>query len=735
MRFFALLFTVMGLVASTALSADFKWSNLGIPEKYAGNLAISPNGRVAFYTKNENNKWAIWTAMLNGGKPRTSWAQIVQDGQPALGGETLSGLNQKLDCFDNECLYTAFDQSGRISLWSATQFDTQGRPTISRLMSSGRNTNLGLINKLETFAVDQTSGRVYLMADVGNQRVGLYELLRNGSLVFLTSPAQTQNSSWWPAYMLVRDNVFLFLGVREIANARGVKEKIVGLFGTNLTISNLPAKAIVLQNNVRDRGDVIIGCCQFTAGPEGFLIQYHLVLDRTQRIKLMYANKTLDGKLQEVAEGALYASENRSLNGVRPLAPSNWAEMPYVSSQVVNNDWATRKDSLFFWNPSTKTSRLVAVGGDNIFANEPFSGFGCCGGTTQDGRMVTTIFHNSDSSVAKLVSAIQPLVSSLSPLSAMPNDKITVVGSNLFLEGTTTEVRVNQFYAIVTKTGVGLTFILPASVPSGKHKVFIELKDSGGILTITAGELDVNNNYPLPVFTASGVVNAADFQNKPIAPGTIASIFGVNLTAHNPEKAISVPLPTVLAKTKVLINGKPAPLLLVSASQINFQVPFEEVRPSKSEIDIQIEKTEGNGTVLLSPSVKVRTGNVGPGFFQYDSRAIVTKNYQLVTPTNPASEGDVISLWLTGLGRVEPDVQSGHPSPITEPFSRTIVQPQVKIGGLSAKVFFSGLAPGFIGLYQLNILVPLGIPTGSTREESGMLSVGTVTENFTLFVK
>jgi minor extracellular serine protease Vpr len=83
---------------------------------------------------------------------------------------------------------------------------------------------------------------------------------------------------------------------------------------------------------------------------------------------------------------------------------------------------------------------------------------------------------------------------------------------------------------------------------------------------------------------------------------------------------------------------------------------------------------------------------------------------QLVTPSNPAQRGEILSLFLTGAGAVQPSVPTGAIGPL--PPATTALPVAVGVAGVGVPVLFSGYAPGFIGLYQINFQVPTGAPSG-----------------------
>ena len=241
-----------------------------------------------------------------------------------------------------------------------------------------------------------------------------------------------------------------------------------------------------------------------------------------------------------------------------------------------------------------------------------------------------------------------------------------------------------------------------------------------GTLTIGGQSFTVNQAVASgPILFSGGVVNAASFAPAPapVAPGSLVSIFGIGLAAAT-TSAAAVPLPTSLSGTQVLMNGIAAPLIFVSPGQINAQVPWEI---SGGSISTQVV---ANGA--LSNTVTAASGPAAPGVFTMDQSGsgqgavLIAAVGHLAAASGsvtgclsrPVLPGEHISIYCTGLGAVSNPPSSGAPAP-SEQLSTTMSTPTVTIGGIPATVVFSGLAPGFVGLYQVNVRVPANVPSGN----------------------
>jgi uncharacterized protein (TIGR03437 family) len=170
-------------------------------------------------------------------------------------------------------------------------------------------------------------------------------------------------------------------------------------------------------------------------------------------------------------------------------------------------------------------------------------------------------------------------------------------------------------------------------------------------------------------------------------------------------------LPTRLGETSINFNGTlPAPLFYVSPQQANLQVPWELTGQKEASVSV----TTGGG---ISAPVKVSLADAAPGLFSLRQSGngqgvVLDSRYQLVDAANPARPGDTVQIFATGLGPVSNRPASGVASPAA-PVASTLATPTVNIGGAAAPVVFSGLTPGYVGLYQVNAQVPAEASVGN----------------------
>jgi uncharacterized protein (TIGR03437 family) len=206
-----------------------------------------------------------------------------------------------------------------------------------------------------------------------------------------------------------------------------------------------------------------------------------------------------------------------------------------------------------------------------------------------------------------------------------------------------------------------------------------------------------------PAISASGVVDAASFR-VPVAPGGLASLFGTELAGVT-VAATGLPLPTTLAGVRVQVAGVDAPLLFVSPRQINFQIPFETPISSAPIVVItgaQQSAAELSTVVIYAPSTFVDSATGRPIIQRHPDGALITEQ-------NRAKPGDTLTIYITGIGGLDVAPATGTAAS-DSPLSTSIVTPTVTIGGVPVEVLFAGLTPNFVGLGQINIVLPEVLP-------------------------
>jgi uncharacterized protein (TIGR03437 family) len=287
----------------------------------------------------------------------------------------------------------------------------------------------------------------------------------------------------------------------------------------------------------------------------------------------------------------------------------------------------------------------------------------------------------------------------------------------------------DEFYGVVRKVTGGIISKVAgaggeAFSGDGGLAVNAQLARPDGLAFDAVGNLYIGDSYNdrvrkvstcvpaagAPAVNPGGVVDGAAYKPTIVA-GSIFSAYGTNL-APRQEGAASVPLPTTLGGARFLVDGIPAPLFFTSQLQINAQVPWEIAGRTQAAAGV-----EGGCPVVATLAARA------PAIFTYDGTgsgqgAILIAGTSLFAgppgPTfRPAAPGEFLTIYATGLGAVSNQPASGAAAP-GDPLARTSVLPTVTIGGITAGVSFSGLAPGFVGLYQINVQIPFGAPRGNT---------------------
>ena len=210
-----------------------------------------------------------------------------------------------------------------------------------------------------------------------------------------------------------------------------------------------------------------------------------------------------------------------------------------------------------------------------------------------------------------------------------------------------------------------------------------------------------------PAYAAEGVVNASDYSGGPFAPNSVLSIFGSNLAWSAQTITLddihATRLPTMLNGVQVFVTGWPAPLFYVSPAQINFLIPINRIAGT---VTIRVVREGWTG-----PEVDIALVDAAPALFDYAGYAIAQEwpSYSLIQPDSPASPGDLVILYATGMGNTQndpstPDQIPQYPSKILDFNDLKVFLDTEQVD--PANVLWAGFSPGNAGLYQVNLYLP-----------------------------
>jgi len=228
-----------------------------------------------------------------------------------------------------------------------------------------------------------------------------------------------------------------------------------------------------------------------------------------------------------------------------------------------------------------------------------------------------------------------------------------------------------------------------AAYPGGAPDAFVaQIAAGGGVPDILPGGI-ANNGMA-----------------GPAAPGGVVSIYGTGLAPFT-QSSSGFPLPTSLAGVSVSVNGINAPMYFASSGQINIQLPFE-IGSGPAAMVV-------NSACGSSGQVSFQVAQTAPYIVQSGGQAILLNQDNTVNgPANPAKTGSVAQIYLTGIGRVTNQPADGAAASLSQlSYSTLFSSATATISGWTSTVQFLGLAPGWVGLDQANITVPVGLSTGA----------------------
>jgi uncharacterized protein (TIGR03437 family) len=214
-----------------------------------------------------------------------------------------------------------------------------------------------------------------------------------------------------------------------------------------------------------------------------------------------------------------------------------------------------------------------------------------------------------------------------------------------------------------------------------------------------------------PYYTAQSIVNGATQTVEALAPNVIATVYGTNLSfgtyAVGPADISGGKLPTVLDGVGVWVGPFPCSLFMVSPTQINFLVPYSL---TAGTVPLVVSRQS-----LIGPTVNIQLNSVSPGLFVWNGNYAVAAhlNGQVISATAPASAGEIIVVYAAGLGRTAPDTSAGQLATSAFPIVAAS-QLQILLNGTPSppgSILYAGLAPGYAGLYQINVQLPGILPS------------------------
>lgn len=274
----------------------------------------------------------------------------------------------------------------------------------------------------------------------------------------------------------------------------------------------------------------------------------------------------------------------------------------------------------------------------------------------------------------------------------------------------------NIFWQVGSSATIGTTSVFKGnilaqvsiSMLTGATLTGRALAISGAVTLDTGG----GTSASVPVSTTptiTGILDVASYQTT-VAAGSIAAMFGSNLAVGTNSSTPPLPLPQQLGQAKVAMGGQVAPFYLASQGQLNVQIPWELTGQTQAATIATV-----NGVV--SNSFNVAIAPFAPGIFSMDASgtgqgAVVNALTGAVAGgATPALRGSYVSIYTTGLGAVSNRPPTGAAALVT-PLSVASTTPGVSIGGVNCAVSWAGLAPGFAGLYQINVVVASGVTSG-----------------------
>jgi uncharacterized protein (TIGR03437 family) len=219
-----------------------------------------------------------------------------------------------------------------------------------------------------------------------------------------------------------------------------------------------------------------------------------------------------------------------------------------------------------------------------------------------------------------------------------------------------------------------------------------------------------------PSYSINSIVNSATQTPGPLSPNALVTIYGTDLSFNtnyaSPANSYAASLPNTLSGVSVVVGGLLANMIYVSPTQINFVVPYllYQIAPGQATLFVGRDAVAG-------PVITVQIDPAAPSPFQWNGNYAIAIHLDgsLLTPAKPAKAGEIVILYVAGLGRVAPDISSGRIASAAVSLVPA-AQFQVVLAGTPLapqNVLYAGLAPGYAGLYQINLKLPDPLPAAN----------------------
>ena len=246
----------------------------------------------------------------------------------------------------------------------------------------------------------------------------------------------------------------------------------------------------------------------------------------------------------------------------------------------------------------------------------------------------------------------------------------------------------------------------------GTFRLAIENNGSDKVGWLTGFSITITGTSgTVPTFSKETIVSSASVRaTGTVAPGERISIFGSGLGPTEPVTAPAGNLPTTLAGTTVLVDNVAVPIAYASNLRVDVQLPYVWAPAGVTHFQVNRED-------YTTDPVEVDVAYTRPAVYTTQPLGVgqlkaINANGRLNGPDNPAPKGSVISLYASGLGSISPEIPAGQVAP-NSPLSMTVYPVGAAIAGVPCTVQYAGLAPGLVGIFQVNVLVNPIISSGA----------------------